>query len=169
MWNERFCSLQFFGSVLRSHLMIITLPVSKLIFLHFIWQFRNQNFFFLGLMRNEGGGAALAERERERERNVFPRAKLSAILRSDWKNDEDEMNRQSNASMESGVTQPSSGESSPLVMSTWNHPSSPFCKSPWTNSSSPNTLPANGLIESMVREEGHVYSLAAAGNLLYTR
>ena len=79
------------------------------------------------------------------------------------------MNRQSNASMENGVTQPSSGESSPLVMSPWNHPSSPFCKSPWTNSSSPNTLPANGLIGSMVREEGHVYSLAAAGNLLYTR
>ena len=104
----------------------------------------------------------------ERERNVFPRAKLSAILRSDWKNDEDEMNRQSNSSVESGVTQPSSGESSPLVMSPWNHPSSPFCKSPWTNSSSPKTLPANGLIGSMVREEGHVYSLAAAGNLLYT-
>ena len=83
-------------------------------------------------MRNEGGGAVLAERERERKRNVFPRAKLSAILRLDWKNDEDEMNRPSNASMESGVTQPSSGESSPLVMSLWNHPSSPFCKSPWT-------------------------------------
>ena len=106
--------------------------------------------------------------EREREWNVFHRAKLSAILRSDWKNDEGEMNRQSNASMESGVTQPSSGESSPLVMSPWNHPSSLFCKSTWTNSSSLKTLPANGLTGSMVGEEGHVYSLAA-GNLLYTR
>lgn len=101
------------------------------------------------------------------ERNVLPRPKLSAILRSDPKNDEEEMNRRSNVSMDSSVP-PSSGENSPLVMSPWNHPSSPFAKSPWTKSSSPMGLPQNGLIGSMVREEGHVYSLAATGNLLYT-
>ncbi|CBI32524.3 unnamed protein product, partial [Vitis vinifera] len=99
--------------------------------------------------------------------NVLPRPKLSAILRSDPKNDEEEMNRRSNVSMDSSVP-PSSGENSPLVMSPWNHPSSPFAKSPWTKSSSPMGLPQNGLIGSMVREEGHVYSLAATGNLLYT-
>ncbi|WJZ83770.1 hypothetical protein VitviT2T_003425 [Vitis vinifera] len=112
-------------------------------------------------MRNERGGVVLAER------NVLPRPKLSAILRSDPKNDEEEMNRRSNVSMDSSVP-PSSGENSPLVMSPWNHPSSPFAKSPWTKSSSPMGLPQNGLIGSMVREEGHVYSLAATGNLLYT-
>lgn len=101
------------------------------------------------------------------ERNVLPRPKLSAILQSDPKNDEEEMNRRSNVSMDSSVP-PSSGENSPLVMSPWNHPSSPFAKSPWTKSSSPMGLPQNGLIGSMVREEGHVYSLAATGNLLYT-
>ncbi|XP_034679757.1 protein JINGUBANG-like [Vitis riparia] len=112
-------------------------------------------------MRNERGGVVLAER------NVLPRPKLSAILRSDPKNDEEEMSRRSNVSMDSSVP-PSSGENSPLVMSPWNHPSSPFAKSPWTKSSSPMGLPQNGLIGSMVREEGHVYSLAATGNLLYT-
>ncbi|RVX12064.1 Protein JINGUBANG [Vitis vinifera] len=102
-------------------------------------------------MRNERGGVVLAER------NVLPRPKLSAILRSDPKNDEEEMNRRSNVSMDSSVP-PSSGENSPLVMSPWNHPSSPFAKSPWTKSSSPMGLPQNGLIGSMVREEAIVIS-----------
>ena len=125
----------------------------------FYFSLRIQNFQCQ--MRNERGGVVLAER------NVLPRPKLSAILRSDPKNDEEEMNRRSNVSMDSSVP-PSSGENSPLVMSPWNHPSSPFAKSPWTKSSSPMGLPQNGLIGSMVREEGHVYSLAATGNLLYT-
>ncbi|XP_058069205.1 protein JINGUBANG-like [Magnolia sinica] len=69
---------------------------------------------------------------------------------------------------------PLSGESSPYNMSPWNQ-TSPYSKSPWsTRAGSPTTpfsednLPTNGLIGSLVREEGHIYSLAASGELLYT-
>ncbi|XP_076886553.1 protein JINGUBANG-like [Bidens hawaiensis] len=50
------------------------------------------------------------------------------------------------------------------------HQTSPFSKSPWNFSlfNSHGTLSASGLIGSLVREEGHVYSLASSGNLLYT-
>ncbi|XP_024979089.1 protein JINGUBANG-like [Cynara cardunculus var. scolymus] len=55
---------------------------------------------------------------------------------------------------------------------------SPFSKSPW-NVSTLNAhagggidghgdMPATGLIGSLVREEGHIYSLASSGDLLYT-
>merc|ERR1711971_430618 len=57
-----------------------------------------------------------------------------------------------------------SGEGSPMTMSPWNQVS-PFTKSPW---SFEEQLPKNGLIGSLVREEGHIYSLAASGDLLYT-
>lgn len=60
-----------------------------------------------------------------------------------------------------------SAESSP-----WNQ-GSPYNKSPWimpspmTNPFDEN-FPRNGLIGSLVREEGHIYSLAVSGDLLYT-
>ncbi|XP_052202709.1 LOW QUALITY PROTEIN: protein JINGUBANG-like [Diospyros lotus] len=62
-----------------------------------------------------------------------------------------------------------SGEGSPMMMSPWNQ-STPFNKSPWPNfdESIPQDMPKNGLIGSLVREEGHIYSLAASGDLLYT-
>ncbi|CAL8995817.1 unnamed protein product [Prunus brigantina] len=61
-----------------------------------------------------------------------------------------------------------SGECSPITMSPWNQTSSsPFAKSPWQPFEDNNT-PQNGLIGSLVREEGHIYSLAATGDLLYT-
>jgi WD40 repeat protein len=51
---------------------------------------------------------------------------------------------------------------------------SPFAKSPWSchmnplpPSTSSNAIP-NALMGSLVREEGHIYSLAASGDLLYT-
>ncbi|KAI3789368.1 hypothetical protein L2E82_02161 [Cichorium intybus] len=50
------------------------------------------------------------------------------------------------------------------------HQTSPFSKSPW-NLPSMNALEdgqATGLIGSLVREEGHIYSLASSGDLLYT-
>uniref|UniRef100_A0A5B7AKY7 Uncharacterized protein n=1 Tax=Davidia involucrata TaxID=16924 RepID=A0A5B7AKY7_DAVIN len=56
-----------------------------------------------------------------------------------------------------------SAEGSPMNMSPWNQ-SSPFTISPWSNLN----LPENGLIGSLVREEGHIYSLAATRDLLYT-
>ncbi|PWA84281.1 dynein regulator LIS1 [Artemisia annua] len=55
-----------------------------------------------------------------------------------------------------------SDEGSPLTMSPWNQ-TCPFQPSSWSN-----TSPENGLIGSLVREEGHIYSLGAAGGLLYT-
>ncbi|KAJ0961060.1 hypothetical protein J5N97_000961 [Dioscorea zingiberensis] len=48
---------------------------------------------------------------------------------------------------------------------------SPFLRSPWTLASPAYPFPddpAAGLLGSLVREEGHVYSLAASGELLYT-
>lgn len=58
-------------------------------------------------------------------------------------------------------------EGSPMTMSPWNQTtSSPFTKSPWTPFE--DNVPQNGLIGSLVREEGHIYSLAATGDLLYT-
>ncbi|GLU13647.1 hypothetical protein SLE2022_302710 [Rubroshorea leprosula] len=53
---------------------------------------------------------------------------------------------------------------------------SPYTKSPWshhghTNSAPGNDIystPCNVLMGSLVREEGHIYSLAAYGDLLYT-
>ncbi|KAL6995602.1 hypothetical protein U1Q18_005737 [Sarracenia purpurea var. burkii] len=62
-----------------------------------------------------------------------------------------------------------SGEGSPMMMSPWNQ-HTPFTKSPWSNieDSLPQNLPQNGLIGSLVREEGHIYSLAASSDLLYT-
>lgn len=57
-----------------------------------------------------------------------------------------------------------SEEGSPMTMSPWNQ-TSPSQPSPWSSTTSPGQ---EGLIGSLVREEGHIYSLAAAGGLLYT-
>ncbi|MFS7952323.1 putative [Myosin heavy-chain] kinase transcription factor WD40-like family [Helianthus anomalus] len=69
-----------------------------------------------------------------------------------------------------------SGEASPMAMSPWNQ-ASPFQPSPWfttgiDNSNNQKTgtqvNQSEGLVGSLVREEGHIYSLAATGDLLYT-
>ncbi|KAM7521065.1 hypothetical protein LguiB_020027 [Lonicera macranthoides] len=64
-----------------------------------------------------------------------------------------------------------STEGSPMMMSPWNQ-NTPFTKSNWSkfeeNNTDTNLLPTNGLIGSLVREEGHIYSLAADADLLYT-
>uniref|UniRef100_A0A5B7ANA6 Uncharacterized protein n=1 Tax=Davidia involucrata TaxID=16924 RepID=A0A5B7ANA6_DAVIN len=59
-----------------------------------------------------------------------------------------------------------STEGSPMTMSPWNQ-TSPFTKSPWFKFEADN-LPQNSLIGSLVREEGHIYSLAATRDILYT-
>ncbi|KAL2318641.1 hypothetical protein Fmac_032517 [Flemingia macrophylla] len=60
-----------------------------------------------------------------------------------------------------------SGESSPMMMSPWNQTTnSPFAKAQWSQHE--DSIPPNALIGSLVREEGHIYSLAASGDLLYT-
>ncbi|MED6173289.1 hypothetical protein PIB30_057939 [Stylosanthes scabra] len=59
-----------------------------------------------------------------------------------------------------------SGEGSPLTMSPWNQTAnSRFSKELWSQTD--ESIP-HALIGSLVREEGHIYSLAATGNLLYT-
>ncbi|KAL8044383.1 hypothetical protein ABFX02_08G043000 [Erythranthe guttata] len=46
---------------------------------------------------------------------------------------------------------------------------SPLSKSPWSSHVAPESSYAyTGLMGSLVREEGHIYSLAASGDLLYT-
>lgn len=59
-----------------------------------------------------------------------------------------------------------SGEGSPMTMSPWNQTST-FGKSSWSQVEE-NNDPQNALIGSLTREEGHIYSLAASGELLYT-
>ncbi|KAK4781431.1 hypothetical protein SAY86_015533 [Trapa natans] len=70
-----------------------------------------------------------------------------------------------------------SGEDSPMLMSPWNKTSSasPFSKSTrWftgyegDDASTAAGLLQNSLIGAMVREEGHIYSLAVTGDLFYT-
>lgn len=55
--------------------------------------------------------------------------------------------------------------------SPWNQSCSPYHKSPWiyqTRNSDFEDDPDNGLVGTIVRQEGHVYSLAASGDLLFT-
>ncbi|WOL15413.1 WD repeat-containing protein 86-like [Canna indica] len=68
---------------------------------------------------------------------------------------------------------PTSAAASPYGFSPWNPvAASPFVKSPWAYlpllSDAAADPEATGLVGSLVRQEGHVYSLAAAGDLLYT-
>ncbi|KAK8513883.1 hypothetical protein V6N12_037251 [Hibiscus sabdariffa] len=60
----------------------------------------------------------------------------------------------------------SSGEGSPMMMSPWNQ-TFQLNKSPSLPSEDEN-VPSNSLIGSLTREEGHIYSLAASEDLLYT-
>ncbi|TMW92645.1 hypothetical protein EJD97_012748 [Solanum chilense] len=63
-----------------------------------------------------------------------------------------------------------SEDGSPPMLSPWNQTCVPFTKSSWHNldDNFPKNLPQNGLIGSLVREEGHIYSLAAKNDILYT-
>ncbi|KAL7593182.1 hypothetical protein Lser_V15G34537 [Lactuca serriola] len=78
--------------------------------------------------------------------------------------------RSSNASLPSPVL---SSCSSPVsFMSPINHMPSPYSESPWTLPHGTNgedgIIYNTGLIGSLIREEGHIYSLASSGDLLYT-
>ncbi|XP_042016594.1 protein JINGUBANG-like [Salvia splendens] len=55
-----------------------------------------------------------------------------------------------------------SGEGSPMMMSPWNQPG------PFGSASAKQQQLQNSLIGSLVREEGHIYSLAAKDDILYT-
>ncbi|KAL4559487.1 hypothetical protein LXL04_031625 [Taraxacum kok-saghyz] len=80
--------------------------------------------------------------------------------------DDDYSNRSSN----SAAYEPNrmSCEASPIMMSPWNQTSS-VQQSPWLSSGVDSSgHQKNDFVGSLVREEGHIYSLAATGNLLYT-
>lgn len=112
------------------------------------------------------------------ERPTLGRPKFGTLLHSDpsisLHQDEEQSNlsrRNSNAS--AGVGTCSGDDASPLpynFMSPWSQPS-PYKNSPWIRASpliAPSDYDNHTLIGSIVREEGHVYSIAASGNLLYT-
>ncbi|XP_052183179.1 protein JINGUBANG-like [Diospyros lotus] len=121
------------------------------------------------------------------EKNSLRRPKFGALLKSDpcipTINTHDEtdafLHRKSDAfsstppaSPWTFVASPSAGDASPspYSMSPWSQSSPYYSKSPWIRSSPlvPLDSSPDGLMGSLVREQGHVYSLAAAGRLLYT-
>lgn len=126
-------------------------------------------------MRTGKGGTMFAKKT---TRNAsFPRPKLSNFLSSasnvsSSSHVDEDPSRISSSSSASDRNR-SSNESTPYVMSPYIAPS-PFARSPWSRSSTvipysaDESSPSNGLIGSLVREEGHIYSLAASGGLLYT-
>lgn len=117
------------------------------------------------------------------ERRGLSRPKLGALLHYDpaifvfHNHEDDDSNHKgtlSPASLASprdhNINSPTSGEvDSPYPMSPWSQ-LSPYAKSPWLIPSPiiNHNLGNHGLIGSIVREDGHVYSLAACGDLLYT-
>ncbi|ESW03884.1 hypothetical protein PHAVU_011G049900 [Phaseolus vulgaris] len=134
-------------------------------------------------MTNAQGGSLV---EPNTHNNALHRPKFGALLHSEpnspypSNNDDDnfQYNRRSNAAHLNYTD--SSNNVSPYAMSPWNYQrdsSSPLKKSPWLLPTSPainlfhhqqDDFPGNSLIGSLVREEGHIYSLAVFGDLLYT-
>ncbi|XP_022931631.1 protein JINGUBANG-like [Cucurbita moschata] len=122
----------------------------------------------------QGGGAMVMERPSRLNRRRF-----GAYLQSDPAifsgSDYEFSSRHSSAvsPVYNYHKSPASSDASPSLMSPWNQSDSPYSKSPWIVTSRMNLYDdefyaRNGLIGSLVREEGHVYSLAVAGDLLYT-
>ncbi|XP_052179420.1 protein JINGUBANG-like [Diospyros lotus] len=121
-------------------------------------------------MTSEGGGAA-ADRNLLVEHTSFRRPMFGTFLHSEptLSLDQDDTifdDSQSPRSFDGFYN--GDGSHSPFFMWPLNHPS-PYNKSPWVRAS-PLMPPgeSKNLIGSLVREEGHVYSLAASGGLLYT-
>ncbi|KAG8364278.1 hypothetical protein BUALT_Bualt19G0111700 [Buddleja alternifolia] len=119
-------------------------------------------------------------------KNNLRRRKLAALLSSNDLNDvHPSSRRNSNSSINPTIhkqnSSPTTAISSPNFTSSspCSTQPSPYMKSPWANQSSNdysdddehdkcNSFTKYGLIGSIFREEGHIYSLAAAGDLLYT-
>ncbi|KAJ8772593.1 hypothetical protein K2173_027770 [Erythroxylum novogranatense] len=106
--------------------------------------------------------------------NSLARSKYGHMIHSDpnlssTAHDDDFHLRSSSASATPGMFDPNrlSCEGSPMTMSPWNQ-TTPFTNTSWSSNPSEDNLPQNCLIGSLVREEGHIYSLAATKDLLYT-
>ncbi|KAK6798481.1 hypothetical protein RDI58_006184 [Solanum bulbocastanum] len=119
------------------------------------------------------------------EENCHPKQAFGNVLQSDP--NEDEYSFRISHTSETSHLPPrlSSDYSSPLATSptrdssaspyldpSWDqsHQTSPLSRSPWTSHVENNSTNYSytGLMGSLVREEGHIYSLAASGDLLYT-
>ncbi|CAI9765539.1 unnamed protein product [Fraxinus pennsylvanica] len=122
--------------------------------------------------KNFNGGALFPEK------NNIRRRKFGALLYSDPEDDND-FSSPRNSTVSAGTASmssaPTTSATSSPYMSPWNQPS-PYTKSPWIGTVhlledddyQYTNLHKHGLIGSLVREEGHIYSLAASGDLLYT-
>jgi WD40 repeat protein len=146
-------------------------------------------------MTNAKGATMLIERNSNNNNsNKVHRPTFGAFLHSEptlfhGSINEDDQNRVSNAAASPrtyyGDSSSSNNASPSSMMSPWNQSTSPLNKSPWLMPSSEainlfhsshrydninddSYFPENGLIGSLVREEGHIYSLAVSGDLLYT-
>ncbi|CAJ2679142.1 unnamed protein product [Trifolium pratense] len=146
-------------------------------------------------MTNTKSATMLIERNTNNtNNNKVHRPTFGAFLHSEptlfhGSNIDDDQNRISNASASTvspRTYSSSSNNNSPsYMMSPWNQSASPLNKSPWlmpsseainlfhnshhyANINDDSFFPENGLIGSLVREEGHIYSLAVTGDLLYT-
>ncbi|KAK6923736.1 WD40 repeat [Dillenia turbinata] len=106
------------------------------------------------------------------------RQKFGAILQTEFGKDEDYSYSPIRNSNSSPTASPLNAEflsRTPPESSPFNGTASPFSKSPWSthievplDHLSNTTIPPNMPMGSLVREEGHIYSLAACGDLLYT-
>ncbi|KAE8668364.1 proteasome assembly chaperone 2-like [Hibiscus syriacus] len=127
-------------------------------------------------MRNDKGGTIIMEQRSSRPNlgTLFRQSEPCLFSFNNNFDFEDELpHRKSSASTASPRYSNSTmtiGEGSPYnyTMSPWDE-ASPYTKSPWITASVLETdFGQDGLIASILREEGHVYSLAAYGDLLYT-
>ncbi|MED6171873.1 hypothetical protein PIB30_044820, partial [Stylosanthes scabra] len=116
------------------------------------------------------------------------RPKLGALLHSELLSsvhDHDDHDHDHSEDSDSWNQRPSSAStttttstvSSPYMISPLNYQAStsPYSKSPWVLPSTPTNhlkqnmmTQRNGLVGTLVRKEGHIYSLAVCGDLLYT-
>ncbi|KAH1040534.1 hypothetical protein J1N35_042277 [Gossypium stocksii] len=122
-------------------------------------------------MRNDEGGTMVMEQQT----GLHSRPNMGTLFQQSeppsFSDDDDFHNRKSNASLSSprySTTTSGDGEVSPYMMSPWNSQPYSWHLQHHQPCPSENDFGQDGLIGSIVKEEGHIYSLAASGDMLYT-
>uniref|UniRef100_A0A5B6ZVC7 Putative myosin heavy chain kinase B n=1 Tax=Davidia involucrata TaxID=16924 RepID=A0A5B6ZVC7_DAVIN len=122
-------------------------------------------------MRDSRRGKMVTESNTSSRRKKFG----NMLLQSDPNDDQDYSFRISNISDHASPANhdrapATNAENSPFNSSSIADQLSPFSKSPWSShfASADGNDYYTGLVGSLVREEGHIYSLAASGDSLYT-